>query len=462
MSRRAAIYCRISRDRVGAGLGVERQEQDCRQLAEQLGWDVVAVHVDNDISAYSGKPRPGYQQLLADIEQGRADAVLAWHTDRLHRSPTELERYIDACNAAGAPTRTVTAGDLDLSTPSGRLNSRLAGVIARHEVEHMIERTTRAKAQAAADGLWLGGRRPFGYEADGVTVRAAEAAVVRDTARRLLLGESLNSITAQLNRGRIPTSTGGTWSGKAVRDVMLRARNAGIAVHKGREIGPARWPGLLDEDTWRAVRALLNDPARGAGRPGPPARHLGSGLYLCGVCDSPVLASLATGAKGRRRWTVYRCRATRAHIGRRIEPVDEYVTTSVHRLLARGDLPWDTADPAEIARLRVAEETQSRLLQEADDAWADEAISAEQWRRTSGRVGQRLEEIREALGRLATPSPVGGLTPEAIVATWDDLPLATRKSVIDAFAVVRLQSAPRGRRPGGGYFDRASVQIDWR
>ena len=47
----AAIYARISRDREGAGLGVERQEADCRALAERLGWDVVAVYVDNDISA---------------------------------------------------------------------------------------------------------------------------------------------------------------------------------------------------------------------------------------------------------------------------------------------------------------------------------------------------------------------------------------------------------------------------
>jgi site-specific DNA recombinase len=45
------IYCRISRDRVGAGLGVERQEEDCRDLANRLRWDVVDVYTDNDLSA---------------------------------------------------------------------------------------------------------------------------------------------------------------------------------------------------------------------------------------------------------------------------------------------------------------------------------------------------------------------------------------------------------------------------
>jgi DNA invertase Pin-like site-specific DNA recombinase len=54
---RAAIYCRISQDRAGAGLGVTRQE-DCGAPCERRGWVVVEVYADNDVSAYSGKPRP--------------------------------------------------------------------------------------------------------------------------------------------------------------------------------------------------------------------------------------------------------------------------------------------------------------------------------------------------------------------------------------------------------------------
>jgi len=46
---RAAIYCRISRDKVGAGLGVERQQADCRALAERLGWSVVEAFSDDDL-----------------------------------------------------------------------------------------------------------------------------------------------------------------------------------------------------------------------------------------------------------------------------------------------------------------------------------------------------------------------------------------------------------------------------
>jgi site-specific DNA recombinase len=85
--RQAAIYCRISDDREGAGLGVARQEADCRERAKRLGWTVAGLYVDNDFSAYSGKIRPEYRRLLADLRAGVLDAVIAWHTDRLHRSP---------------------------------------------------------------------------------------------------------------------------------------------------------------------------------------------------------------------------------------------------------------------------------------------------------------------------------------------------------------------------------------
>lgn len=73
------MYCRISFDREGDGLGVAGQEKKCRELAARLGWSVVDVFVDNDRSTYSGKPRKDYIPLLVAMRAGELDAVLAWH-----------------------------------------------------------------------------------------------------------------------------------------------------------------------------------------------------------------------------------------------------------------------------------------------------------------------------------------------------------------------------------------------
>ena len=67
-----AIYTRLSLDRDDTGLGVARQEQECRQYAAERGWTVSRVYVDNDISATSGKCRPAFEELLED----RPDSVV--------------------------------------------------------------------------------------------------------------------------------------------------------------------------------------------------------------------------------------------------------------------------------------------------------------------------------------------------------------------------------------------------
>jgi DNA invertase Pin-like site-specific DNA recombinase len=159
---RAAVYCRISQDRNGEGLGVERQREDCEALAERNGWELGDVYTDNDLSAYTGKRRPEYARLCADIEAGTVDVVLAWDPDRLHRSPSELETFIDLIESSGARVATVNSGEVDLSSASGRMTARVVGAVARHESEHKSERLRRKHVELAENGkVSGGGRRPF-------------------------------------------------------------------------------------------------------------------------------------------------------------------------------------------------------------------------------------------------------------------------------------------------------------
>jgi DNA invertase Pin-like site-specific DNA recombinase len=78
----AAVYLRISEDRSGEQLGVTRHREDCLALCQSKGWHPVE-YLDNDTSATSGKPRPAYEKMLADVREGRLGAVVAWDLDRL-------------------------------------------------------------------------------------------------------------------------------------------------------------------------------------------------------------------------------------------------------------------------------------------------------------------------------------------------------------------------------------------
>src|SRR4051812_10654735 len=94
--KRAAIYVRLSSDREGRELGIQRQEQDCRALAEELGWTLHPtrpIYRDNDrgASSLSHKARPEYAELLAAVRAGQVDAILYWSNSRLTRRPREYE-----------------------------------------------------------------------------------------------------------------------------------------------------------------------------------------------------------------------------------------------------------------------------------------------------------------------------------------------------------------------------------
>ncbi|MGO1851650.1 recombinase family protein [Microbacterium sp. JB110] len=91
----ALIYLRISANRTSEHASIEQQRADCTALAGQLGYTRAIEFVDEAISAYQDRARPGYQQLLHQIQESEAGTVIVWHLDRLYRKPRELEQLLD-------------------------------------------------------------------------------------------------------------------------------------------------------------------------------------------------------------------------------------------------------------------------------------------------------------------------------------------------------------------------------
>ena len=462
MERRAVIYVRISDDKTGAGLGVDRQEVDCRVLADRLGWTVVEVYQDNDLSAYSGKPRPGYRRLLADLRTGVADAVLVWHTDRLHRSPIELEEYIEVCKPREIPTQTVKAGPIDLATPSGRLMARQLGNYARFESEHHSDRAKRARLQAATDGRWVGGLRPFGYGADGMTVIEAEAEVIQWMAAEVLAGTSLRAIARKLNADGTFTSTGRPWTPRAVAWLLRRPRNAGLSQHHGEPVAPAKWPAILDEHTWRGVVAVLGDPSRNT-TTSRARKWLLSGLARCGVCDEPVRSNVA--AWRDRRVPSYTCPA--GHVRRQAVELDEFIEALVIERLSRADAvellaPDQTGD---VAALHAQDAGLRARLDELGRLYGDGVIDALQLASGTASIRTQREQVTVALAAASRDSVLQGVAdaedPEAV---WRGLDLSRKRAVVDVLMKITILRMKRGgaRRKGETSFDRASIEITWK
>src|SRR3954451_11332018 len=111
MTTRAVIYCRQSLDRTGEGLAVTRQREDAEALCRERGWTVLDVITDNDVSASTRKPRPGFVRVLDLVDRGAGEVVVCWHVDRLVRKLADLETVIERCEHSDVKIATVS-GDL--------------------------------------------------------------------------------------------------------------------------------------------------------------------------------------------------------------------------------------------------------------------------------------------------------------------------------------------------------------
>jgi DNA invertase Pin-like site-specific DNA recombinase len=252
---------------------------------------------DNDVSATSGRVRPGYERMMAAIGAGHLRGLVVWDVDRLTRTPRELEDIIDHADRMGLRLASV-GGDIDLATEQGRMMARMKGTVARYEVEQSSRRLRRKHAQMAADGRH-NGPRPFGW--DLVTVQTgdvgkselrlnkAEAAVIRECVSRVLQGEAIWKLRNDLNRREITTATGGEWQTQTLRRMLLRWRNCGVRTYHGKAAGRGQWEPIINQETHERVVATLTDPSRRTNNRGTAVRYLLTGKALCGVCRRPMV-----------------------------------------------------------------------------------------------------------------------------------------------------------------------------
>jgi site-specific DNA recombinase len=463
-TRRAAIYARISDDPTGQAAGVGRQKADCAKLAEQKGWDVVGVYEDNDVSAFKRNGhREQYRRLLEDMRAGVVDAVAVWHEDRLHRQPKELEEFIDIANAMGVQLATVT-GDIDLGTPEGRLRARMLGNVGAYESEHRGARLRRKHEQIAAEGrVSGGGTRPFGYDDDRVTVRASEAKVVREGARRVLRGESLRSICNEWNGRGLRTSADKRWEQGALSRMLQSARISGRREHHGKIVAKASWPAIIDAEQNDRLRALLSDPDRRRNR--HSQRYLLTGIVKCGRCGIRLVAR----PRGDKR-RCYVCASGLRFDGcgkirSLADPLEELVAGMV--IVA--------VDSAELAR-EIAEETRRRTVDrhlagsiDEDEEqlvvlakeWAEKRISHAEWTAAREAIEQRLGARRRRLAAEQRVAALDGYVGKAgaLARAWPKLNIDQRRAVIVAI-VDRVEVGPAVR--GRNRFDPDRVKVVWR
>ena len=461
---RAAIYARISKDRDGTENGVRRQVDECTRWAESHNFTVAETYIDNDISATSGKRRPEYERMCADIKQRRRDGVITWHLDRLNRNPSELEDFIDLIESTGADVRTVSGGDFDLSTSDGRVMARVVGAFARKESEDKSRRIKSQKRQRAQDGKRVsGGRRAYGFNLQHDQIIPDEAAIIREIASRVLAGESIYSVCVDLNERQVPSASGGMWSGQVVRRMITSGAISGQVEHLGEIISTGNWPPIIaPAQTSQLRRTLLNRPG---GTPRAPRRYPLKGLVVCGRCGAKMVGKPR--GDGTRR---YFCAKSVDGIGCNkttiiSESFEEFIAEAVLYRLDTPELQRQlitaAAQDDQAAVLQEAIDISQAALDELAEAYGERSITLREWLLARAPIEQRQSDDSRKMGQLVGSSALEGFVghAESLRGQWSDLAPDRQRAIIGALIDhVTVNPAIKGRTR----FDPSRFEVTWR
>ncbi|MGW4699549.1 recombinase family protein [Streptomyces sp. NPDC004285] len=297
--KRVGIYVRISKDRKGRELGIQRQENSCRELCERLGWGVLRVYSENDVSASttSRRSRPAYAEMLRDARDGLVDGIVVHSIDRLTRRIGELSSFLEEQREHGFAFAT-TEGE-DTSTAGGRMVLTIKGAVAQQETERMSERINASLLQRRERGEpHAGGKRQFGFE-EGSHFQAldeTEAELIGEGWRMLTDSspKTPGDVARYWNATGSTTPQGRAWTIQSVKRVYRSERTGGIITYKGQDIGDSVYGAPLTRHQWERVQAVLDSRSTPAARDSGKRKHLYSGFLRCGGCGSTMRVQWAT------------------------------------------------------------------------------------------------------------------------------------------------------------------------
>lgn len=440
---RIAIYTRLSSDPTGAQTATARQQEACERFAELRAWEPVVALEDVDVSAFkAGVIRPQYEELLKIIARGELDGVLVWKLDRLVRRPAEFERFWRACEANGTFLASVTE-PIDSSTELGLALVRILVTFASLESATTALRIRARNEQAARAGSAPISARAYGLNKRWSALVPGEASIIRESARRILAGESVSSVVRDLNSRGILSPGGGRWTPTALSNLLRHPRLVGDRVYRGAVVAEGCFPATLSRDDFARLSVILARPGRRV------LRHVLTGLLICGRCGGRLYMHMAPDGgnyvcardNGCGRIAIT-ARLVEAHVfdrlfrrARRLESMRSPCTPSV-------------ADPAPDAA-----ETRRRL-----SAAAAELSGAYNQVRSGELPYTDYLQRRRAIDREIAATRAGLPQGAQLRAEWPRLTIEERQGVLMR-DVERVTVYPAKRT--GGPFDPTRVRITW-
>lgn len=306
---RAVIYARYSSDRQ-SDTSIEAQIEKCKQYCVEKGYTVIKEYVDRAQSAATDR-RPAFQQMFADADNKEFDVVVVYKLDRFARNLYDSVVYTKRLEQLGIDLESTT--EPITQDIQGKFFRNIMGAINELYIENLKQEIRDKATVAAKKGYFMGGKPPFGYklvdEKDEYgkirkryEIDESEAPFVREIFDMAAQGFTLTKIAEKLNSQGVRTRRGKPWSIRALYELILNEKYAGVFVYqRGRKHNyhakrddtikiPNGIPAIVDPEIYWMARQKLGVGMRRTQR----HVYILKQLAYCGVCGS-VLTGVVGG-----------------------------------------------------------------------------------------------------------------------------------------------------------------------
>ncbi len=156
-----ALYARKSIEREGS-ISCETQFEYCKsRILPEEREEKIEYYKDNGFSG-GNMERDAFQSMMKNIEKGKISKVIIYRLDRISRSLTDFVSILNTFKKYHV-SLVSTQESFDTASPYGDMIVKILMIFAEFERNSIIARVTQAYAHRSELGLYMGGRRPYGF-----------------------------------------------------------------------------------------------------------------------------------------------------------------------------------------------------------------------------------------------------------------------------------------------------------
>lgn len=157
-------YVRVSTaEQASNGDSLDTQKQQITGYAMMKGWQVAEFFIEGGVSgSVALADRPEGQRLLAAVNGG--DVIITARLDRAFRSAADALGTLEELKGQGVGLHMIDLGGDVCGNGISKLVFTILSAVAENERDRIRERIQDVKRHLAAQGVYGGGKRPFGFD----------------------------------------------------------------------------------------------------------------------------------------------------------------------------------------------------------------------------------------------------------------------------------------------------------